>query len=125
MNIANYRKKLISEGKVRDIGEWQSTEINVKMVDIRNIFDEFECPNTIDELAKITEPQLPWAEDHFQERIGGEALNPGNQWKHWPFYQASKDDDRFRSNEGVLFDHTYMERFWPTPKAGIRYRLGS
>lgn len=54
-------------------------------------------------------PNMPWAEDHFQERVGGDPLNPGVQWAKWP-YAASAD--RFRT-EGQKFTHTYMERYWP------------
>lgn len=37
------------------------------------------------------EPNLPWADDHFAERVGGKPLNPGEQWRNWPW--ANKADD--------------------------------
>lgn len=55
------------------------------------------------------QPNLPWADDHFLERVGGEPLNPGEQWKHWPW---SRSADGHRDSNGQ-FNHTYMERFWP------------
>ncbi len=60
------------------------------------------------ELGKILEPNNPWADDHFQERVGGEPLNPGVQWANWPWASSA---DKFREN--AQFNHTYMERLWP------------
>jgi len=54
-------------------------------------------------------PNLPWADDHFDERVGGEPLNPGVQWRNWPWGRSA---DKFRDND-ELFNHTYMERLWP------------
>lgn len=54
-------------------------------------------------------PNLPWADDHFMERVGGEPLNPGVEWANWPH---GKSADRFRDEHGQ-FSHNYMERYWP------------
>lgn len=53
-------------------------------------------------------PNLPWADDHFEERVGGWPLNPGVEWANWPY---AKSADRFR--EAGRFTHSYMERYWP------------
>lgn len=75
------------------------------------------------------QPNLPWAEDHFQERVGYEPLNPGVQWANWPWALSA---DKFRTN-GDKFSHTYMERYWPKDAGyptcavgheGIRYAYG-
>lgn len=60
--------------------------------------------------AADTEANLPWADIHFEERIGGEPLNPGESWKSWPWGHSA---DKFRNAASGKFDHTYMERFWP------------
>lgn len=60
------------------------------------------------ELAHVIEPNLPWADDHFEERVGGEPLNPGVQWASWPWAASA---DKHRTN--LQFNHTYMERLWP------------
>lgn len=70
-------------------------------------------------------PNLPFADIHFDERVGGIGTNPGEAWKIWPWGNAA---DGHRTEEGGRFTHTYQERFWPTrlddsnaaPK-GIRY----
>jgi len=54
-------------------------------------------------------PNLPWADDHFvMERVGGQPLNPGEQWKHWP---GAKNAATHKA-QGA-FSHSYAERFWP------------
>lgn len=81
-------------------------------------------------------PNLPWADDHFEERVGGMPLNPGEEWKNWPWANSA---NRHRT-EGEQFSHTYMERYWPKlarrqdvadadinpfhSSRGIRYPLG-
>lgn len=54
-------------------------------------------------------PNLPWADDHFLERIGGEPINPGEQWKKWPWGNHAT---KFLDQHGQ-FNHNYMERYWP------------
>ena len=65
-------------------------------------------------IAHEVQPNLPWVDDHFRERVGGEPLNPGETWKNWPW---SLHADKFRlvtQREGqAQFNHTYMERYWP------------
>lgn len=34
-------------------------------------------------------PNLPWADDHFEERVGGEPINPGIQWANWPWGKSA------------------------------------
>jgi len=51
---------------------------------------------------------LPWADDHFAERVCGYPLNPGTEWANWPY---AKSADTFRKDE--MFNHTYAERYWP------------
>jgi hypothetical protein len=56
-----------------------------------------------------TRANIPWADDHFNERVGGEPLNPGKEWANWPW---GKSAAKFR-DAGEKFNHTYMERLWP------------
>jgi len=75
------------------------------------------------------QPNLPWADDHFEERVGGLPLNPGEQWKNWPWALRA---DKFRTAGDSQFSHTYMERYWPKNAGqrdidihqGIRYAYG-
>lgn len=92
--------------------------------------------NSLVSWQQMVEPNLPWAEDHFLERVSGQPLNPPPSEAWWPYAQrgnaAHKDHERF--------SHTYPERFWPqwagSPSdwvieakenpvnAGIRFRYG-
>lgn len=63
----------------------------------------------LDHWRKDIKPNLPWADDHFAERVSGAPLNPGTQWANWPW---SSSADKHRT-EGEMFNHTYMERMWP------------
>ena len=66
------------------------------------------------ELAKLIEPNLPWADDHFAERVSGHPLNPGEQWKHWPWgLHADKSRVVAQTGGEPQFNHSYMERYWP------------
>lgn len=121
--------------------KWQGVENPPAMWEALNVTVQAGMPHSIKLLANQCQPNLPWAEDHFQERVQGTPLNPGEQYKNWPFY---KRDDEMRSERGQ-FSHTYMERFWPrvagkvsdhhcyndqantgavTDNFGIRYYLG-
>lgn len=54
-------------------------------------------------------PNLPWADDHFEERVCGYPINPGVEWENWPWATSA---DKHRDQSG-LFNHNYMERLWP------------
>lgn len=53
-------------------------------------------------------PNLPWAEDHFLERVSGHPLNPPPSEAWWPFGNTNTHKDPTGE-----FSHTYPERFWP------------
>lgn len=55
------------------------------------------------------EPNLPWADDHFEERVCGYPINPGVEWANWPWGNSAS---RFLDENGI-FNHNYMERYWP------------
>lgn len=58
-------------------------------------------------------PNLPWVDDHFsKERVGGDPLNPGTEWRNWP-WAKSADKHRREGAEDPQFDHSYAERYWP------------
>lgn len=65
------------------------------------------------DLAKLADdikPNLPWADDHFLERVSGIPMNPGKEWANWPYAHSA---DKFRTAGDGKFSHTYMERMWP------------
>lgn len=71
---------------------------------------EFDVPVEQMQMAALVNANLPWAEDHFQERVSREPLNPppSNEW--WPYAQSGNTEHKGESGK---FSHTYPERFWP------------
>jgi thymidylate synthase len=55
-------------------------------------------------------PNLPWADNHFLERVCGEPINPGIEWENWPYAGSAR---KFLEADGGKFNHNYMERYWP------------
>lgn len=92
---------------------WQGKDVSkdpaATTYELRNV--TFEVPLLGEEdlvhWAMDTDANIPWADDHFEERVGGEPLNPGVQWANWPWAQSAA---RFKTER---FNHTYMERLWP------------
>lgn len=101
--------------------------------ELSNVLVTYDAPTDLKAAARFTGANLPWAEDHFQERVGGQPLNPAPSEQWWPFRQngnAAHKDDR-------IFSHTYPERVWPKHASelghedqfvstlmGIRYNYG-
>lgn len=96
-----------------DVGQWQSTDIkgdSSKVTwELREAVLAIRMPASMSDAQRDFRPNLPWAEDHFQERVGGKPLNPPPSQAWWPFAQAGNAE--FKKDE--QFSHTYPERFWP------------
>lgn len=111
---------------------WQSVDVSKQAgsstYEVLNYSLRAQVQNeSLDSLAAGVEPNLPWADDHFEERVGGIPLNPGVQWAKWPWGNSANS---FREGDGK-FSHSYMERFWPKqagpndePMRGIRHDYG-
>lgn len=78
--------------------------------EVLNARIELMVPSSRDLWTDMTHPNMPWAEDHFQERIGGVPVNPPDSSKNWPFAQAGHEK---HIDANGRFSHTYPERFWP------------
>jgi len=109
---------------------WQGINIKdrpeAEMVEILGW--DFRVPlygETLDRYQREIKPNLPWADNHFEERVCGKPLNPGETWKTWPWAQSA---DRFRDGKG-RFEVSYMERYWAgewfedTPKLAVSSTL--
>lgn len=116
-------RKLVYDHEKISSKRWQGQDIQNPMVEVRDIFVTMDMDETADSMANQSKCHIPWAEDHFKERISGKATNPGVEYRNWPFYRQELDDARFRKGGGK-FSHTYQERFWPPKKDGIRYKMG-
>jgi len=124
--LENIGLDFIEHGEVVDVGEWQSFRDPdlpmTKTFELEDVsFKWNRVPSTVDQLQFSIKPNLPWAEDHFQERMSGNPLNPGEQYKNWPWYEQGVEEHK----GGGLFSHTYMERYYPPHRAGIRFDYGT
>lgn len=99
--------------KPLNTGEWQSQDISDKPMlatrEVQNVSICLALPRSAETLAVETGANLPWAEDHFQERVSGEPLNPPPSEAWWPYAQHGNSDHK----KGEQFSHTYPERMWP------------
>lgn len=77
--------------------------------ELSNVVLTMNAPTLKQDAQRDLEPNLPWAEDHFQERVGGKPLNPAPSEAWWPFAQQGNKEHK----DGVVFSHTYPERMWP------------
>lgn len=109
-------------------GRWQSQDVaqrpEMSTHELHNVVLEYVMPASEQALRTNVEPSLPWANDHFLERVSGEPLNPppSNAW--WPYAQKSNGEHK---SDGVKFSHTYPERFWPkraNPEELMQFRNG-
>lgn len=95
---------------------WQGVDISNQpagqMLELLNVQLHLpQVPRTLENLARDLDGSvnLPWADNHFEERVCGYPLNPGTEWANWPDGQSAA---KFLDEKG-MFDHNYMERYWP------------
>lgn len=100
---------LLNTGKVVDQRNWQGVKAPRPMFEALDY--DFKCPmpQNKSKSLELLKPNLPWADEHFLERVGGEPLNPPPSHKIWPF--ANNSNEAFQKDD--KFDHTYPERMWP------------
>lgn len=112
-------QRQLTEAPIISTGQWQSKDISdipqMQTPELQNVSFSMKLPEEAHHLHLITGAHLPWAEDHFQERVGGEPLNPSPSEEWWPF--AQKVNKEHKSEDGGAFSHTYPERMWPKQAA--------
>ena len=80
-----------------------------------SLFDQYgqalaaSDPFRLDHWREDCKPHLPWADNHFLERVSGAPLNPGATYQDWRHGASAHS---FTDASG-MFNHTYMERMWP------------
>lgn len=121
------KERLYHYGQTVKQENWQSVKSPDNTMEILNHSIAFPMPHWSNELRDEVVPNLPWADEHFEERIGGIPLNPPPSSEHWPFNPKPYNPGHL---PGGKFSHTYPERFWPKytkgiePDKGIRYSYG-
>jgi hypothetical protein len=104
-------------------GAWHAQDIppveQYAMYELLNAKVELDIPPSQAALVGTVHPHMPWAEEHFRERVSGVPHNPPPSHKHWPwakFNAQHQDADK-------KFSHTYPERFWPKFAGSHRQQL--
>lgn len=111
---------------------WQglSTANRPELETYEQLFVSFKVPlrkKNLNHWRYDINPDLPWADDHFAERVSGAPLNPPPSEAWWPHAASNA---AFKKDG--IFSHTYPERFWPRHAGrddpgnnqGIRFRYG-
>ena len=96
-----------------DVGQWQGLDVrgdSQKVTwELREAVLRVGMPDSIEGAQRLIQPNLPWAEDHFNERVDGQPLNPPPSHRWWPFAQNGHAEHL----KVGMFSHTYPKRFWP------------
>jgi thymidylate synthase len=113
------RKDLYDNGYTISTSKWQGMDNPPEFLENLHVSIIMDMAQTIDESKEMCEPMLPWADEHFQERISGEPLNPPPSHKNW-----LRGNEKFFSDT-EKFSHSYPERFWSKSlHTGIRFPIG-
>jgi hypothetical protein len=133
-----YREALLKADQV-DVGSWHSQDVSGNpLLVTREVawasFD-YDVPVGTNNLQQEIQPNLPWAEQHFGERVGGDPVNPPPSHELWPWSHGQHQAEMTEE-----FSHTYPERMWPkmanvegktpqgrqifVPHIGIRFEYG-
>lgn len=123
----------LSQTTPQKFGKWQATDVSASdahdMHELLNVGFSIGVPTSALRWKRMIHPNLPWADEHFRERVSGAPMNPGESYKNWPWYKGGVEDHK----QTGIFSHTYMERYWPkwagdgwqtTPAEDGRYNKG-
>ena len=111
--IENSFKDLRDNGEIATSKKWQAIDTPDDLHEVINRYIQMDMPEGKEELARQCDSDMPWAENHFLERISRNPANPGYEYLNWPYYRPSEHNEKFRNEADAYFSHTYMERFWP------------
>lgn len=116
--IEETRADLKAHGEIVHSRRWQGVEIasnpNMACLEVTHLHLEIPMDGYEEDLeayARHIKPDLPWADNHFEERVSGYPINPGTEFKNWP-WNKGRGAESFLDRRGK-FNHNYMERYWP------------
>ncbi|WP_373073853.1 thymidylate synthase [Sulfurimonas sp.] len=117
-SIKRLRVLLLESGQEVETQKWQGKDNHPKFLELLHATAMIPMAQNIEDMKQEAQPMLPWADIHFDERVGGEPLNPPPSHKLW-----LRGNEEYMS--GTKFSHSYPERFWSkTLHNGIRYDIG-
>lgn len=110
------RAEILEDAPVVHSKRWQGAEIgnnpNMACFELTHVNFSTNLPNEdLNYYRENIKPELPWADDHFEERVCGYPINPGTHWANWS-HNVKAGASSFLDDRG-MFNHNYMERYWP------------
>lgn len=120
-NICNALHHQLMEAMPVTTESWQALK-NVPHTatrELQMVTIETRIPQTPAEARLEVDPNLPWADMHFEERVGGVPCNPPPSHTAWPWYSATGE-----ARKDGVYSHSYPERMWGRAQQGQRYRYG-
>lgn len=112
------RRLLLESGYSIQTASWQGTKEPPTFLEILHADLVAKMSDDPKDASKICQATQPWADTHFEERVGGQPLNPPPSHVMW-----LKDTDNYLS--GQAFSHSYPERMWAPKVPGIRFQTGN
>lgn len=99
------------QAPIVDVGEWQAQRGSQEAITLERQDMSFaiDIPESTHELVEQIQPSMPWAEEHFQERVSGVPYNPPPSAARWPY---KRQDHAEHVDSQGRFSHTYPERLW-------------
>lgn len=120
------RHALVTKAPYVQAQRWQSQDISdrpeMTPKELAHVTFDLKIPIFDGELAELVQPNLPWAEDHFQERVSGEPWNPAPSEAWWPFAVGGNAQHKMKPE---VYSHTYPERIWPKRAGYDNYEINS
>jgi len=99
---------------------WQGKEDPPVFIEVLHGSMFAPMANTVQLASESCDATQPWADMHFDERVGGVPCNPPPSHKFW-----LKDTDKYLADEKA-FSHSYPERMWcDREHQGIRNQWGN
>src|SRR4051812_46109753 len=87
--VEQARLQLLFKSKLVHSDHWQGVDIRNKPEmatrEVTHLTFKVPMDQDLDRLRREIQPNLPWADNHFHERVCGYPINPGTTWKSWPY----------------------------------------
>jgi len=118
--LKKLRWTLLHQGYEIKTETWQGTEEPPTFLEILHANLIAPMYSDMDKASTQLKATQPWADIHFDERTGGEPLNPPPSHTMW-----LKDTEKYLSENQAAFSHSYPERMWAPSMDGIRFKTGN
>jgi hypothetical protein len=117
LGLHDLRSNLLNLGYEIETERWQGGTEHPAFLEILHASMKADMYNNAEEASTELKATQPWADIHFDERVGGIPCNPPPSHTMW-----LKDTDKYLMD--TAFSHSYPERMWQdTEQMGIRFNI--